>query len=127
MFRGAITPRKVLAYIDRLPSWSAFAEASAQDDEIAEMYAAQDDAEQPAASPLIREWTPERAELVRLNEGIQTLTVMVNSALGGTGDQPKPLPRPETAMDRLKARIDDAAYDYLAQQIEAALQSGSTE
>lgn len=123
MFRGDLTPRKVLAYIDRLPSWSAFAEASAQDDELAEMYAERDDS--APVSPLVREWTPERSELVRLNEAIQSLTAVVVKAAGGDAAPPRPAPRPATAFDRLRARIEDASYDYLLEQIEEARKRGS--
>jgi hypothetical protein len=119
LWRGEITPRKLLAYIDRLPSHSAFAEASAQDDEIAEMYAgAEDDGSVP--SPRIIEWTPERAELVKVNDNLRSLTSLVLSALGGKSDPPKPEPRPETALDRMKERLETEAYTELLDLIDKA-------
>lgn len=108
----------MLAYVDALPSHSAFAEASAQDDEVAEMYAAQQSGEAPA--PRITEWTPERAELVRINESLAALTSLVHSALGGKSEPPKPSPRPETAMDRLAAKVEEASYEYLLEAIAEA-------
>lgn len=118
MWRGDLTARKVLAYIDGLPSYSAFIEASAQDDEVAQMYASEI-ADGPT-SPRITEWTPERAELVKVNESIQNLIAMVSSALGGKPEQPKPEPRPETARDRLEAKALEDGYQLLLDQIEAA-------
>jgi hypothetical protein len=121
LWRGKISPRRVLAYIDCLPSWSAFIEASAQDDEVAEMYA---DAEAVTVSPRVIEWTPERAELVKVNEAIQQLTAMVHAIAGGKGEPPQPEPRPQTAADRLAAKLEEASYDYLLERIAEAQQGG---
>ena len=111
----------MLHYIDGLPSWSAFIEASAQDDEVAEMYAGRED-EGPAPSPRLLEWTPERAELVKIHEAIQSLAALVSAVAGGNAEQPKPSPRPETAMDRYAKRMADASYDGLLDLIEEAKQ-----
>lgn len=118
LWRGLVSPAKVLAYIDCLPSWSAFMEASAQDDEVAEMYAAQEHG--PSLGPRVIEWTPERAELVKVYEAIQGLTALVHNALGGKSPLPKPEPRPQTAADRLAARVEDASYEYLLERIAEA-------
>jgi hypothetical protein len=115
LWRGKVSARKLLAYIDRLPSHSAFAEASAQDDEMAELFA---DQEVGPVTPRITEWTPERAELVKVNENLRALASLVVNALGGKGEPPKPDPRPETALDRLNARLEDASYNYLLERIE---------
>lgn len=119
LWRGTLSPRKVMAYIDRLPSHSAFMEASAQDDEVAEMWAGTDDAAVPPR-PRILEWTAERAELVSIREAIQVLTATVNAIAGGKGDMPKPALRPETAADRLAAKVEDASYEYLLERIAEA-------
>lgn len=118
LWRGDITPRRLLAYIDYLPSWSAFIEASAQDDEVAEMYA--DRGEAVAQPPRLTEWTPERAELVKVVEAVQSLTSLVSTALGGSAQPPQPQPRPVTAADRLAERVGDAAYEYIMERVEEA-------
>lgn len=87
------------------------------------MYAQIEDA--GPSSPLIREWTPERAELVGIRDALNSLTAVVVSALGGSDPPPKPAPRPETAMDRLAAKVEDASYEYLLERIEEARQVGA--
>lgn len=114
LWRGKVSARKILAFIDRLPSHSAFAEASAQDDEMAELFAGQ---ESGPVTPRIIEWTAERAELVKLNEGIRALTSLIVSALGGQSQPPQPEPRPETAWDRLASRLQDRDYTRLLELI----------
>lgn len=110
----------MLAYIDGLPSYSAFIEASAQDDEVAEMYAEQE--ESGEYHPRLTEWTPERAELVAVKEAIQQLTAIVLNVAGSKADPPPLSPRPLTARDRLAAQAEDAGYEVLLGLIEQARQ-----
>lgn len=112
-----MTAREVLGYIDHLPPYSAFADAMAQDDELAEMYAS---VESGPTKPRITEWTPERAELAKVNDKLAELIAVVIQAAGGKGSRPQPEPRPETALDRLKARVEEQAFQSLLDKIEAA-------
>lgn len=82
------------------------------------MYAQQDSP--GPATPRLLEWTPERAELVKINEAVQALTALVHRALGGNGEMPQPEPRPETAVDRLAAKLEEASYEYLLDRIQEA-------
>lgn len=115
MFRGDVSPRKALAYIDRLPSHSAFADATAQDDELAEKYA---DLDVDPPPPPISEWTPERAELVKVNEAVRELTAVVITALGGKAEPPQPAPRPITAADRVREIAEDRGYEEIVRLVE---------
>lgn len=119
-----MTAREVLVYIDHLPSWSAFAEATAQDDEVAAMYAERESDGKPSG-PRIMEWTPERSELVKVNDALATLTSIVLQAAGGKGAPPEPQPRPETAIDRLASRVQDASYEYLMERLAEAREGSS--
>ncbi len=118
MFTGEITPREVLVLIDRLPSDSALAEASAQDDELAEMMV-EEGVAPPSGGPRVRDFGPTNQLLTGVLDRLGELVAVTITANGGTA-KPQPLPRPETAADRLARRVADASHDYILDQIEAA-------
>jgi hypothetical protein len=105
----------LLNLIEGLPSDSAYAEASAQDDELAEMMAARGDA--PTTGPRVTEFGPTNQLLTAI---LDRLGEVVKAA-AGDGSVKIPLsPRPETAADRYARRMQDAAYEYLLEQVEEA-------
>lgn len=112
----------MLNLIDGLPSDSAYAEASAQDDELAEMMADRDDA--PALGPRITEFGPTNQLLTAILDRLGEVVAATVAASGGSVKM-QPAPRPETAADRYARRMQDAAYEYMLEQVEEAQQRES--
>jgi hypothetical protein len=113
---GAMTPREVLVYIDRLPPDSALAEAMAQDDELAAQLR---DGEQAPYRPRITEFGPTNQLLTKVVDRLTEVVAAV-AALGGGKAEVQFEPRPETAAERLASRVEEAGYDYLLERIEEA-------
>jgi hypothetical protein len=112
----------LLNLIEGLPSDSAYAEASAQDDELAEMMAARGDA--PTTGPRVTEFGPTNQLLTEILDRLGEVVAATVAASGGSV-KIRPSPRPETAADRYARRMQDAAYEYLLEQVEEAQQRAS--
>lgn len=116
-FKGEMTARELLVYIDRLPSDSAYSEAMAQDDEVVELLAQQPEG---GAGPRLTEFGPQVQLLTNVVEALQELIGAVAWLGGEKPPKVSPLPRPMTARDRLTARVEEASHDYILEQIEEA-------
>lgn len=121
LWRDKLSARKVLNLIDRLPGHSCYAEAVAQDDEIAgEMTA-------PTGKyrPRVTEWSPTEQLLAAVFDRLGELVAAVVASGGGDGRVPEAWSRPETAADRLLAAKQSAEWDDLFDLIEKARHRGS--
>ena len=115
VWRGALSPRTLLNLIDHLPRNSHYAEAMAQDEEVAEGLV-----DVPAGgpgSPPLTEFTPEVEAIVAV---VDRLGDVVNTLIAANGGKPKPVrpwPRPVTALDRVRARKRAEAMDVLERKL----------
>lgn len=102
--------RTLLAYIDRLPHHSYFAEAVSLDEDHARMLAEAEadlpDGEKATKqTPPLRTWTTEVAVLTKILDAIRHLdyvTVAANSGRGNAGTPPEPSPVPASAFDKAR-------------------------
>jgi len=85
--------------IEQLPAHSRYAEAVADDDELAR--ASLHDEERAPRPPRLSSWDPVVAELRVTNERIGALIQYV-AVLSKNSYDPPALPRPETAFDRAR-------------------------
>lgn len=112
VWRGTLSPRTLLNLIDHLPRNSHFAEATAQDDELAEGLLDRPEGGRPAAPPMT-EFSPEAEVLAAV---VDRLGELIRTYAAANGGNPPPLklwPRPVTAADRAHARARKAAMDDL--------------
>lgn len=113
LWRGRLSPRKVLALVEHLPRYSAYSEAVAQDDELAE-----NSVEGPAPASLpLTEWTPEAEALWTVADRLADVIRAVVETQGGKVGKIPSAPRPVTAFDRARARRRDEAYGHLKEQL----------
>lgn len=127
VFRGRLTVRKALNFIDRCPPSAEWKAEYAQDDELAARHAAYDDGEvgRDAGVPLTQ-WTP-LVELATLQCELIGHLIAVTSAAhskDGTVHAPPPLPRPVRALDRLEKVLQEDAFQSLLRNIEQAQAAG---
>jgi hypothetical protein len=120
-WRGKITPRQVLNLVDRLPRHSHLAAAMANDDELAELI----DEDAPAPAPPLTDFSADHQMLTliadRIGELIRT-TAQANSTK--TVPPIKPLPRPETALQRKARRRKQAKRDLITDRLAKAKAAG---
>jgi hypothetical protein len=111
----------VLTLIDGLPSYSAYQEALALDEELAEEYA-DDDRPTTKYRPKITEWSPTEQLLAAVFDRLGEVVAVVAAANGGSGKLPEQWPRPETAQDRVLRRRQQREYDELLDLVERSKQ-----
>ncbi len=99
--------RFLLNLIDHLPRTSNLAAAMADDDELVEKLPPS-----KRKSPPLQEWSAVVEKLTLLIEAVRE-----NTAAVARTRPPKPLPRPETAWDRFKARTRKMKHDYILSQV----------
>lgn len=103
-FRGVHSWRKLQLLIDKLPTSSHLSAARIEDDEMAERWLELN--EDKKSSPTPPPWTDltyQAQLLMAVVEGLEGLTHLVHSiAAGKATTPPKPLPRPRSALDRVK-------------------------
>lgn len=118
----------LLAYIDRLPRWSLYHEAVANDPEHAEMVATamaesgdRDDSGTLSGPPLST-WTPEVEAIVKLTDAVKGLYAVIPMSQGAKNvKQPDPEPRPKTLLEQARRRGEyqrrKAKHDALAARL----------
>lgn len=101
--------------IDRLPAHSWYASAVANDEEHAQMLAAQLAARSAAgdeakeSGPALTTWTPEVAVMTSVLDAVRHLAYATVAVQGGSsGEPPKPAPRPSTAIEKAMKAADNA-------------------
>jgi hypothetical protein len=117
--------RFLLNLIEHLPRDSAFAEAVASDDELAQSRVEQGDLP-GAAGPSIADYTPVVEAIAALYDRVGQLIVVTAAAAGAKKPpNPKPYPRPVTALDRARRRASRAVIsDIVAKATPHALGRG---
>jgi hypothetical protein len=107
--------RKLLNIIDGLPRTSAFVNAMANDDEIADVLL--EAAERQSSRPTLEEYTPEREAL----DAVRDLLGQVVAGLLVLNRQKPPrlklVPRPETAIDRARRRQQLRRHESLVARL----------
>lgn len=116
VFRGTITPDELLTRIRGLARHSRWAEAMAQDDELA---ALPSDSETSPRGVPYTEWTPEVEHIAIAVDRLGAVIETIASIVGGTVRIP-PLPRPIGAAERLAERLEDQHYDEVTAAVEEA-------
>lgn len=98
---------------------SAYREAMVNDPEVAEALAR---APKPTARPRpqLREFTPEVALMTAMVDRLTEVATGVVALGGAKPGKPEQLPRPETAVDRLRRELERASYRSLLAEVEAA-------
>jgi hypothetical protein len=121
LWRDKLSPRKVLNLIDQLPGHSCYAEAIAQDDELA------GGATTPAGKyrPRVTEWSPTEQLLAAVFDRLGEVVAATVAGAGGDGRVPEAWPRPETAAERVLKAQQAAEWDDLFDVIEKARHRGS--
>ncbi len=93
--------------VDHLPQNSAYGQAVADDEELAELATGR----QGEWHPSIAEWSPEVELLAAVYDRLGDLLAVTVTARGKKPKLPKPWPRPRTAADRVRARKRKQTYD----------------
>ncbi|MFF5793677.1 hypothetical protein ACFY5D_16650 [Paeniglutamicibacter sp. NPDC012692] len=104
----------LLALIDGLPAHSRYMEAYLNDEEIATAIL---DSGQSEASgdyhPPLSSWTPELAMLTEIKDTLAASIATQVGVAGGKAKNPKPSPRPVTAIDRIKEQRSREAQQQI--------------
>lgn len=117
--------RRLLNYIDQLPSYSRTYAALTQDEEYAEMVLrAQHEAEKAghalSSGPSMTTWTPEVAALAQVNDKLSML-IEANKKKPG---RIVPYARPSTAFERVKRRKRHETHERLVAAVLPNKQAG---
>lgn len=105
--------RFLLNLIDHLPRDSAFIEALAEDDELADRNVARPDNGRRRTPP-ISEFTPDVELLAAVYDRLGNLITVVAATAGSKRPpKPKPWPRPVTAIERARHRRAKAEFDEI--------------
>lgn len=102
LWRGTLSPRKVLTLIDHLPATSNYIAAVAGDDQLASQQG--EHASPGPQGPRLQDWTPEAAALAAV---VDRLGELIRIQIARAGKKPPPVrayPRPVTAADRAHIR-----------------------
>lgn len=97
----------MLNIIDHLPRNSAYAEAIANDDELADLLVDSPDGDY---APAVADWSSELEVLVAMLDRLGDLISAVSVTSGGKPVRVKPWPRPLTAADRAVQRRKHNTY-----------------
>lgn len=110
--------KRLLRIIDQLPAHSRLAEARLDDEQVAEQILAFED-KHPNAKPSRRvsDFTPEVDLLSTLVDRVGELTQAVVAAAGAQPRKVTPVPRPKTAVDRVRARRSLAKHRRLVARV----------
>lgn len=112
--------RFLLNIIDHLPGNSHFVAAMADDEELA----AQAPEPKPSPPPL-SSWTPEVERLTLIADRLgEVVTAVHNTVATKPSKPPRPLPRPQTAHDRIKTQRRRAKRDLILKRLTEAREAG---
>lgn len=103
-FRGRRPWRQLLRFVDKLPGHSRFMAELAQDEQLAELWLAQHGEDEPQPKPPLAGYDLTAQKLDNLCDAITHLRQVLLAVNGNKTGKPDLVPRPETAIDRVKAR-----------------------
>jgi hypothetical protein len=101
-----------------LPASSRLIEAQLDDPEYAAWVA-----EQPEGSPSgprLSDWTPDVARLTDIYDRLGEVVAAVIASSGGKPPKMRPLPRPRTAVDRMRNLAAKSRHEALVAEVNAA-------
>lgn len=113
----------MLELIDRLPRDTYYWQVITQDPEHAEMLVeAQERAEREgkpmSSAPPMSTWSAEVETLTTVVDKLSTIAYILRATGGDkSAQQPKPMPRPQTAMPTIKRRHRQEQHDKLAARL----------
>lgn len=99
---------------------SVFREAQLEDPEVAAAILASGEGESGGGAPALSEFTPVVAMLANLVDMTQVVVANLEALRNAKPDKPRPLPRPRTAVDRLRAQVRQQRFDALEADFLAA-------
>ncbi len=108
--------RELLNLIDHLPRNSAYHEALVEDDDLAEVLATRPDVDRPPTRQM-RDFSVEVELLSVLGDRIGELIHVVAATKGAKPKPLRPLPRPSSALQRLRARRRRAKHDSVVARL----------
>lgn len=109
--------RRALNLIDHLPPTSHYLAAVANDEDVARQILARGQAPTPSAHPPLTEWTPEVAAMVALTDALLSFRWVFMRFNGAKVPAPQPQARPQTALQRVKARQREDRNRMLSQRL----------
>ncbi|HEX7050128.1 MAG TPA: hypothetical protein VF188_08015 [Longimicrobiales bacterium] len=105
-------------FLEHLPSTAAYHAALAQDEELArEVVESGDESAARPRPPDLTEWGPDVQVLAEVRDLLASLLVVTVRANGGKPPKPKPYPRPETALQRVKRRTRVLRHSELVRRV----------
>lgn len=107
--------RKLLNLIDRLPRDSAYVEAIADDDAMADQLVLQEP--DKASPPRLSDWSPEVEALYAVLDRVTELIHLTAAVHGSKPGTVQPAPRPVTALDRARVRLRDRRHKSLVARV----------
>lgn len=114
--------RLLLNLVDHLPQDSHTVAAMADDEELAASFP---DPEPGPAAPPLQTWTPEVDKLTLIADRLgELVTAVHNTVAKKPARPPRPLPRPQTARDRLRRQQRRSKHDALTAQLARAAAEG---
>lgn len=112
--------RLLLNLVDHLPSDSHTVAAMADDDELAARLP-----EPKPGPPPLQGWSPEVDKLTLIADRLgELITAVHNTVAKKPRRAPRPLPRPQTARDRIKQHRRRAKHDHIKAQLARAAAEG---
>ena len=113
---------KLARLIDRLPSDSHYMAAIAEDDEVAEAWLrANPESGEKRRAGVRPKWTDMSAEAQLLMAVVERLDTLSHQ-VGGIEKPPKPLPRPASALERVRRRMVERSHEALVAEVREAQQ-----
>lgn len=112
--------RFLLNIVDHLPGNSHTSAAMADDDELAERMPAPE-----PGSPPLQSWSPEVERLTLIADRLgEVVTAVYNTVAKKPSKPPPRLPRPQTAVDRLRQRRRRAKHTLVLERLREAQAAG---
>lgn len=111
--------RELLVLIDWLPRNSAYMEALADDEEMAEIALSEprNEDDRPPRGPRISEWSPELEALTGIIDRLGEVIQAQIAAAGGKPRAVRPQPRPTTAMDKIREKKRREAHRKIVSRV----------
>lgn len=115
--------RRLLALVDQLPGTSRTMVAMAEDEEL--LAGLPEPEPGPPPAPPLQTWTAEVEKLTLIADRLgELITAVHNTVAKRPGRPPRPLPRPQTARDRVRRKQRRDRHNHLVSQLTAAAAAG---
>lgn len=115
VWRGTLSPRTLLNLIDHLPRTSAYQQAVADDDELADSVGDLGGGGTPSIP--LAEFSPEVEALAMVVDRLGEVAATILAVNNQKPKKLKPYPRPVTAFDRVRARRRQQAISDLERRL----------